>query len=188
MKHLIDLFYSADCAARNVFLINILLLNTIPWNGDNPDAPLQIFGDDRAAEAEADDGTFHVAVIAPRVAVPHPDIFIAKHETALLHASRPRPACVEPDRDRMAGPVPCQHQNRKRLQCERPVSIRHDRSWPAHADATSSPEARLSSITCSCFNTSSSECRFLAMPNPPLAASAVAEFQGGRTEQPRPTT
>ncbi|MGR3511971.1 MAG: lytic transglycosylase domain-containing protein [Paracoccaceae bacterium] len=53
----------------------------------NPDAPLYIFGDDGAANAQAQEGTFRVAAIAPRVAVPRPEILTAIDETALRYAS-----------------------------------------------------------------------------------------------------
>ncbi|MEL6465656.1 MAG: lytic transglycosylase domain-containing protein [Pseudomonadota bacterium] len=54
--------------------------------GDS-DAPLYIFGDDDSGEAEADNGTFRVAAVAPRIAVPRPDILTAIDETALRYAS-----------------------------------------------------------------------------------------------------
>ena len=53
----------------------------------DPDAPLYIFGDDDSDEAEADDGTFRVAAIAPRVAVPRPEILVEIDEAALRYAS-----------------------------------------------------------------------------------------------------
>ncbi len=55
----------------------------------DPDAPLYIFGNDGAAEADSDDGTFRVAAIVPGVAVPRPDILAAIDETALRYASHP---------------------------------------------------------------------------------------------------
>jgi hypothetical protein len=54
--------------------------------GDS-NAPLHIFGDDTEAEVQAGDGTFRVASVAPRIAVPHPDILAAIDRTALRYAS-----------------------------------------------------------------------------------------------------
>lgn len=53
----------------------------------DPDAPLHIFGEDRAAERESNDGTRPVATVAPRVAVPRPAILAAIEETALRYGS-----------------------------------------------------------------------------------------------------
>ncbi len=53
----------------------------------DPDAPLHIFGDSGKAAHEPEDGTFRVAAVAPRVAVPRPDILAAIDETALRYAS-----------------------------------------------------------------------------------------------------
>lgn len=53
----------------------------------DPDAPLHIFGEDGAAESGTNDGTFRVAAVAPRVAVPRPAILAAIDETALRYAS-----------------------------------------------------------------------------------------------------
>lgn len=57
----------------------------------NPDAPLAIFGSEIAteeSETPADgDGTFRVAAVAPRVAVPRPEILAAIDDTALRYAS-----------------------------------------------------------------------------------------------------
>jgi hypothetical protein len=55
-------------------------------------APLSIFGDGEADETEADastteDGSFRVAAVAPRVAVPRPDILAAIDDTALRYGS-----------------------------------------------------------------------------------------------------
>ena len=53
---------------------------------------LSIFGDGEAAETEGDastteDGSFRVAAVAPRVAVPRPDILAAIDDTALRYGS-----------------------------------------------------------------------------------------------------
>ncbi|RKF12511.1 lytic transglycosylase domain-containing protein [Roseovarius spongiae] len=69
---------SQDAFARNY--------NDGIGQGD-PDAPLNIFGSDREAETEGDDGTFRVAAVAPRIAVPRPDILAAIDETALRYAA-----------------------------------------------------------------------------------------------------
>ena len=53
----------------------------------DPDAPLHIFGDSGKAAHEPEDGTFRVAAVAPRIAVPRPDILTAIDETALRYAS-----------------------------------------------------------------------------------------------------
>ncbi|MEO0944173.1 MAG: lytic transglycosylase domain-containing protein [Pseudomonadota bacterium] len=53
----------------------------------DPDAPLHIFGDDSTVDAETNDGTFGVVAVAPRIAVPRPDILTAIDETALRYAS-----------------------------------------------------------------------------------------------------
>ena len=53
----------------------------------DPDAPLHIFGDIGKAAHESEDGTFRVAAVAPRIAVPRPDILTAIDETALRYAS-----------------------------------------------------------------------------------------------------
>ena len=53
----------------------------------DPDAPLHIFGDSGKAADEPEDGTFRVAAVAPRIAVPRPDILTAIDETALRYAS-----------------------------------------------------------------------------------------------------
>ena len=53
----------------------------------DPDAPLHIFGDSGKAEHEPEDGSFRVAAVAPRIAVPRPDILTAIDETALRYAS-----------------------------------------------------------------------------------------------------
>ena len=55
----------------------------------DPDAPLHIFGDSGKAAREPEDGTFRVAAVAPRIAVPRPDILAAIDETALRYASHP---------------------------------------------------------------------------------------------------
>ena len=52
----------------------------------DPDAPLHIFGDSGKAAHEPEDGTFRVAAVAPRIAVPRPDILTAIDETALRYA------------------------------------------------------------------------------------------------------
>lgn len=52
----------------------------------DPDAPLHIFGDSGEAALEPDDGTFRIAAVAPRIAVPRPDILAAIDETALRYA------------------------------------------------------------------------------------------------------
>lgn len=52
----------------------------------DPDAPLYIFGDNGATDAEAEEGTFRVAAIAPSVAVPRPEVLTAIDETALRYA------------------------------------------------------------------------------------------------------
>jgi soluble lytic murein transglycosylase-like protein len=52
----------------------------------DPDAPLHIFGDSGKAAHEPEDGTFRVAAVAPRIAVPRPDILAAIDETALRYA------------------------------------------------------------------------------------------------------
>ena len=69
---------SQDTFARNY--------NDGVGQGD-PDAPLHIFGDSGKAAHEPEDGTFRVAAIAPRIAVPRPDILTAIDETALRYAS-----------------------------------------------------------------------------------------------------
>lgn len=57
----------------------------------DPNAPLYIFGqgdEPDAAEEEADgDGTFRVAAVAPRVAVPRPEILAAIDDTAMRYGS-----------------------------------------------------------------------------------------------------
>ena len=53
----------------------------------DPDAPLHIFGDSGKAAHEPEDGSFRVAAVAPRIAVPRPDILTAIDETALRYAS-----------------------------------------------------------------------------------------------------
>ena len=53
----------------------------------NPDTPLHIFGDRDNAAHEPEDGTFRVAVVAPPITVPRPDILTAIDETALRYAS-----------------------------------------------------------------------------------------------------
>ena len=53
----------------------------------HPDAPLHIFGDSGKPAHEPEDGTFRVAAVAPRIAVPRPDILTAIDETALRYAS-----------------------------------------------------------------------------------------------------
>jgi len=53
----------------------------------DPNAPLHIFGDDSEDEAQADDGTFRVAAVAPGVVIPRPDILATIDETALRYAS-----------------------------------------------------------------------------------------------------
>ena len=57
----------------------------------DPNAPLYIFGqgdEPDAAQEEADgDGTFRVAVVAPRVAVPRPEILTAIDNTAMRYGS-----------------------------------------------------------------------------------------------------
>lgn len=53
----------------------------------DPDAPLHIFGDSGKAAHEPEDGTFRVAAVAPRIAVPRPDILTAIDETALRYSS-----------------------------------------------------------------------------------------------------
>ena len=53
----------------------------------DPDAPLHIFGESGKAAHEPEDGTFRVAAVAPRIAVPRPDILTAIDETALRYAS-----------------------------------------------------------------------------------------------------
>ena len=55
----------------------------------DPNAPLAIFGSDPDAglSGEDHDGTFRVAAVAPRVAVPRPDILAAIDETALRYAT-----------------------------------------------------------------------------------------------------
>ena len=55
-------------------------------------APLRIFGDGDAAANDADgsgaeDGSFRVAAVAPRVAVPRPDILAAIDDTAMRYGS-----------------------------------------------------------------------------------------------------
>ncbi|WP_370371003.1 lytic transglycosylase domain-containing protein [Henriciella pelagia] len=69
---------SQDTFARNY--------NDGVGQGD-PDAPLHIFGDSGKAAHEPEDGTFRVAAVAPRIAVPRPDILTAIDETALRYAS-----------------------------------------------------------------------------------------------------
>ena len=69
---------SQDTFARNY--------NDGVGQGD-PDAPLHIFGDGGKAAHEPEDGTFRVAAVAPRIAVPRPDILTAIDETALRYAS-----------------------------------------------------------------------------------------------------
>ena len=69
---------SQDTFARNY--------NDGVGQGD-PDAPLHIFGDRGKAAHEPKDGTFRVAAVAPRIAVPRPDILTAIDETALRYAS-----------------------------------------------------------------------------------------------------
>jgi len=53
----------------------------------DPDAPLHIFGDSGRAEAETEDKMFLAAAVAPRIAVPRPEILAAIDETALRYAS-----------------------------------------------------------------------------------------------------
>lgn len=55
-------------------------------------APLRIFGSEDAAasdgrETDAEDGSFRVAAVAPRIAVPRPEILAAIDDTALRYAS-----------------------------------------------------------------------------------------------------
>lgn len=69
---------SQDTFARNY--------NDGVGQGD-PDARLHIFGDSGKAAHEPEDGTFRVASVAPRIAVPRPDILTAIDETALRYAS-----------------------------------------------------------------------------------------------------
>lgn len=69
---------SQDTFARNY--------NDGVGQGD-PDAPLHIFGDSGKAADEPENGTFRVAAVAPRFAVPRPDILTAIDETALRYAS-----------------------------------------------------------------------------------------------------
>ncbi len=69
---------SQDTFARNY--------NDGVGQGD-PDAPLHIFGDSGKAAHEPEDGTFRVAAVAPRIAMPRPDILTAIDETALRYAS-----------------------------------------------------------------------------------------------------
>ena len=69
---------SQDTFARNY--------NDGVGQGD-PDAPLHIFGDSGKAAHEPEDGSFRVAAVAPRIAVPRPDILTAIDETALRYAS-----------------------------------------------------------------------------------------------------
>lgn len=52
----------------------------------DPEAPLHIFGESGEAARESGDGTFHFAAVAPRIAVPRPDILAAIDETALRYA------------------------------------------------------------------------------------------------------
>ena len=52
----------------------------------DPDAPLHIFGDSGETKLEPDNGTFRIAAVAPRIAVPRPDILAAIDETALRYA------------------------------------------------------------------------------------------------------
>lgn len=54
-------------------------------HGD-PNAPLHIFGDDSEAEARSGDGRFRLAAVAPRIALPRPDILATIDETALRYA------------------------------------------------------------------------------------------------------
>ena len=68
---------SQDSFARNY--------NDGVGQGD-PNAPLHIFGDDTEAEAQADDGTFRLAAVAPHVVIPRPDILAAIDKTALRYA------------------------------------------------------------------------------------------------------
>lgn len=57
----------------------------------DPDAPLSIFGTERTAETgqsrDGSDGSFRVAAVAPRVAVPRPEILAAIEDTAMRYAS-----------------------------------------------------------------------------------------------------
>ncbi|GIT88712.1 hypothetical protein ROBYS_37280 [Roseobacter sp. OBYS 0001] len=69
---------SQDSFARNY--------NDGVGQGD-PDAPLHIFGDSAETKLEPDNGTFRIAAIAPRIAVPRPDILAAIDKTALRYAS-----------------------------------------------------------------------------------------------------
>ncbi|MEP3921106.1 MULTISPECIES: lytic transglycosylase domain-containing protein [Paracoccaceae] len=55
----------------------------------DPNATLRIFGDteDATAPNEPEDGSFRVASVAPRVAVPRPDILAAIDDTAVRYGS-----------------------------------------------------------------------------------------------------